>query len=241
MEQFFLGIAKEIHVPLGSNVAATAFIREGLNEILDHEKNKSISMHEYSDFIRLGSQSLGLLESNQKRITKVVKRFREVSAQHLGLQETSFSLADTLAETIESQRWKIAGWRVNIDCPENIQLHRFRKAFSAILVQLVDNALLHSKANVDQDPIIWIQVEVDQAENVLIRFTDNGLGVKKELMKNLCQPFYTTQRGPDGHIGLGLYMIYNLVNRALNGRLLFPITGNGFCVQLIVPQKLHQA
>ncbi len=240
MEQFSLGIAKEINTPLGSNVATTAFIREGLDEILNHEQDQSINMNEYSDFIRLNDQSLGLLERNQKRITKVVKRFREVSAQHLGLKETSFSLADILREIIESQRWKMAGWRVNIDCPENIQLHSFRKAFSVIFVQLIDNALLHSKADVDQDPIIWIRVKMDQEENVLISFTDNGLGVKKELMKNLCQPFYTTKRGPDGHIGLGLYMVYNLVSRALNGRLLFPVTGNGFCVQLIVPKILNQ-
>lgn len=54
---------------------------------------------------------------------------------------------------------------------------------------------------------------------MLIEYWDNGEGVKPELLDKLVQPFFTTKRGPMGHIGLGLYMVYNLVNRILLGRI----------------------
>lgn len=59
------------------------------------------------------------------------------------------------------------------------------------------------------------------------------------MAKNLCQPFFTTKRGPEGHIGLGLYMVYNLVTRSLSGRILFPITGSGFSIQFKIPVDVN--
>lgn len=239
MEQFSIGIAKEINTPLGSNVATTAFIRESLDDVYQMQADGSIEISDYESFTRLAHQSLGLLESNQKRITKVVKRFREVSAQHLGLKESHFQLVNVLNETIETMRWKMAGWRVQLICNENIRLHSYPKAISAIITQLIDNALIHSKADKDQDPKIWIRVEKHADEELVITFSDNGQGIKKEMAKNLCQPFFTTKRGPEGHIGLGLYMVYNLVTRSLSGRILFPITGSGFSIQFKIPVDVN--
>jgi PAS domain S-box-containing protein len=235
MEQFSIGIAKEINTPLGSNVATTAFIRESLDDVYQIQQDGTAEIKDYEGFVKLAHQSLGLLESNQKRITKVVKRFREVSAQHLGLKESHFVLADIINEAVENKRWKMAGWRVHMICSTDIRLHSYSKAISVIISQLIENALIHSLADKDQDPKIWIRAEKNTNEELTITFSDNGQGIKKEMAKNLCQPFFTTKRGPEGHIGLGLYMVYNLVTRSLNGRILFPITGSGFSVQFKIP------
>jgi PAS domain S-box-containing protein len=238
MEQFSLGVAKEINSPLGSNVATTAFINEGVDDIIDKQNSERIALKDYSDFFNLTQKSLSILSSNQKRITRVVKRFRDVSVQHLGLVLSYFNLRDIIDETIASQRWRIAGWRVNVDCSKEIQMHSYKKAISLILVQLIENSLLHSDADIDQDPVIWVRAELDGQDNVQIVFSDNGQGISQDQAKNLGQPFFTTKQGSDGHIGLGLYMIYNLTSRMLDGRLQFPVTGNGFCVKLVVTRKI---
>ena|GEM_PF-1393851 len=238
MEQFSLGIAQQINTPLGSNVATTAFIREGLDDLISLKRSKNVALNDYDDFIDLIEQSFSLLASNQKRITQVIKRFREISAQHLGLTGGHFNLRSVIDETVESQRWKMAGWRVNVDCSSELSMVSFQKAISVVLVQLIDNALQHSGAETNQDPVIWIRAELDSDGHIMIILTDNGRGIRQEQVKNLCQPFFTTKSGPDGQIGLGLYMVYNLVNRVLNGRLFFPVTGSGFCVQMIISQNL---
>ena len=238
MELFSLGVAKEINSPLGSNVATTAFIREGVDDIIEKQNSQTISLQEYGVFFNLIDKSLTVLTSNQKRITRVVKRFRDVSVQHLGLILGHFTLRDVIDETIAGQRWRIAGWRVNVECPKELQMYSYKKAISIILVQLIDNALLHSEADKDQDPIIWIRVELDEHGSVQIMVSDNGKGVASDQANSLGQPFFTTKQGTDGHIGLGLYMIYNLTSRILEGRLSFPVTGCGFYVQIVINRKI---
>ncbi len=239
MEQFSLGVAKEINSPLGSNVATTAFINEGVDDIIEKQNSQNINQSDYARFFDLAKQSLSILSSNQKSITRVVKRFRDVSVQHLGLTLSYFSLRELIDETIASQRWRIAGWRINIECSKEIQMHSYKKAINLVLVQLIDNALLHSEADKDQDPVVWVRVEQDSDDNIQILFSDNGKGIGQDQAKNLGQPFFTTKPGNDGHIGLGLYMVYNLTSRMLEGRLVFPVVGNGFCVKLIIARKIH--
>jgi PAS domain S-box-containing protein len=240
MEKFSLGIAQQIHTPLGSNVATTAFIREGLDDLFTLKKTKQLVVADYDDVIELIQQSFALLASNQARITLVIKRFREISAQHLALKGGRFNLKRVIDETVDSQRWKMAGWRVNVACASDIYMVSYQKAISVILTQLMNNVIEHSGAENNQDPIIWIRGELNSEGRVTVVVTDNGQGIQKEQVKSLCQPFFTTKTGIDGHIGLGLYMVYNLVNRALNGRLHFPVTGTGFCVQLNIAQTLKE-
>lgn len=238
MEQFSLGIAKEINMPLGSNVATTSFIREGLTDIEKRQQLNEVEITDYEKFTALVSQSLNLIANNQKRITKVVKRFREVSSWHIGLKSSHIVLLDVIENAINAQRWRMAGWRVEIDCEPDIQIYTFKSAVNSIFEQLIDNALNHSRADEGQTPFIHISVKEENKDTVSISFTDNGVGIKKEWVKNLCKPFFTTKKGPDGHIGLGLYMVYNLVCQALKGRLFFPIKGQGFSIQIVIPKKL---
>lgn len=239
MEQFSLGIAKEINMPLGSNVATTSFIREGLTDIEQQQQLKEVTISDYEKFVALVSQSLNLIANNQKRITKVVKRFREVSTWHLGLKASHIVLVDLIENVVNAQRWRMAGWRVDVQCDPTIQVYTFKSAMNAILEQLIDNALNHSHADDGQTPIITISVKDENKDTISINVTDNGIGIKKEWVKNLCKPFFTSKKGPDGHIGLGLYMVYNLVCQALKGRLFFPIKGQGFSIQIVIPKKLE--
>lgn len=234
LEKFSLGIAKEINSPLGSNVVCTAFLKESLEDVLQLNQHES-QVSDYQKFIELSDKTLNLIDSNQKQITRVLKRFREVSSQHLGLTRSQFSMLELINTTIEGERWKMAGWRVEVTGPTDLHIHSYPKAIAIILVQLIDNAIVHYQSLGEQSPKIWIRFDVDSLDNVNITFTDNGEGIQKELSKLLGQPFFTTKNGPDGHIGLGLYMVYNLVNRTLGGRLFFPLTGNGFCVQIRLP------
>ncbi|MFY0640194.1 MAG: PAS domain S-box protein [Bermanella sp.] len=237
MEQFSLGIAKEISKPLGSNVVTTTLLKENLTDFIS--RDDGIQKSDCEKFISTLDQSLNLVSSNQKRMTKVVKRFREVSSWQLGLKTSHIDVLDLIENVVNAQRWRMAGWRVNIECDADIKIYTYKTAITSILVQLIDNALLHSHADEGQTPIINIRVKNNDKDNVSISFTDNGQGVKPQWVKNLCKPFFTTKTGPDGHIGLGLYMIYNLVCQALKGRLFFPVKGQGFSVQIVIPRHLE--
>ncbi|MGR6872862.1 7TM diverse intracellular signaling domain-containing protein [Pseudomonas sp. HK3] len=239
MEQFSLGIAKEISIPLGSNVVTTTFLSESLTDILAMREKENDKSFNYERFISIVNQSLGLVSNNQKRMIKVVKRFREVSSWQVDLKASHITVFDLVESVINSQRWRMAGWRVNIECDHVLKMYTYKTALSSILVQLIDNALLHSHADAGETPIMNIIVTEDSNDQVKISFNDNGQGIKPEWVKNLCKPFFTSKTGPDGHIGLGLYMVYNLVCQALKGRLFFPVKGEGFSIQIVIPKNLE--
>jgi len=241
MERFSLGMAEEINTPLGSNVATTGFVSDSIDAVLEKSEHDDISISDYQKLLNLTSKSLSLVANNQRRIIRVVRRFREVASQHVGLLKSQFNLLGTVQKCIENQRWKLAGWRVSVDGPEDIIMYSYAHAINAILEQLVDNALAHSEADFEQNPEINIRIEKVNDNKVSMTFSDNGIGVENDMAKNLGQPFYTSKQGPDGHIGLGLYMVYNLVSRSLNGRLYFPIIGHGFSVQLLIPMEVDLA
>ena len=239
MEQFSLGIAKEISMPLGSNVVTTTFMRESVADMIRAQENSGENELSCKKLISTFSQSLELLSNNQKRMTKVVKRFREVSSWQLGLKTSHIIVLDLVEDVVNSQRWRMAGWRVNIECDSGLKIYTYKAALTSIITQLIDNALLHSHADEGQTPRIDIRIAADEKDQIMISFSDNGQGIKPEWIKSLCKPFFTTKTGPDGHIGLGLYMIYNLVCQALKGRLFFPVKGQGFSVQILIPKQLE--
>ncbi|MBD1928936.1 PAS domain-containing sensor histidine kinase [Trichocoleus sp. FACHB-90] len=61
-----------------------------------------------------------------------------------------------------------------------------------------------------QPPTIWIQTEVLNAERVVIKIKDNGLGMTEDVRNRLFDPFFTTKPVGQG-TGLGLSISYQIV------------------------------
>ena len=66
-------------------------------------------------------------------------------------------------------------------------------------------------------------------------YSDDGVGIEKEIQSRIFEPFFTTNRG-EGGSGLGLNIVYNLVTQKLKGTIECKDTGNkGACFELNVP------
>jgi len=118
-------------------------------------------------------------------------------------------------------------------------MHSYSKALTLVVDQLLENASVHGYRE-QLEPMVTIDVTKQQDQLMLV-LRDNGEGVKSELLDKLVQPFFTTKRGPQGHIGLGLYMVYNLVSRVLVGQMkLESPAQQGLSVTLTLPLKVNE-
>lgn len=73
---------------------------------------------------------------------------------------------------------------------------------------------------------------------MLMRFVDNGVGMKPETLEHLFVAFFSTKIGRGG-TGLGMAIVQNLVSKAMGGRITAASTlGQGTRFELVLPQVL---
>jgi signal transduction histidine kinase len=102
-----------------------------------------------------------------------------------------------------------------------------RGAFETVLGNLAQNAVTHGGATE-----LSIRV-VGHKDNVQISVSDNGRGFHGSRRK-LGQRFFRHYTGSGS--GLGLYLSIELL-KTMDGRIEFPETPQGFCVEIFVPKN----
>jgi signal transduction histidine kinase len=116
-----------------------------------------------------------------------------------------------------------------IESPIEIQIQSEKKRaivksdpdkLRAILHELCRNA---ASAGANQ---ITCKLEAAADGNYLIRFRDNGSGIKKELMPRIFDPFFTIRRYPDA-FGLGLFRAAGELSR-IGGSITIESDGKSF-------------
>jgi signal transduction histidine kinase len=135
---------------------------------------------------------------------------------------------EQLCETLNEAAIACKGSKVNlnavdlaalisaIESPIEIELNHSEKnrvivksdpdKLRAILHELCRNAASAGATKVN------CKLEPASAGNYLIRFRDNGSGIKKELMPRIFDPFFGLRRYPDG-FGLGLFRVAGELSR----------------------------
>jgi signal transduction histidine kinase len=76
------------------------------------------------------------------------------------------------------------------------------------------NSLIHAFKEIEQGKIDIYVKKID--DNMELIYKDNGVGIKKENLRKIFDPFFTTNR-KDGGSGLGLNIVYNIVQNVFKG------------------------
>ena len=107
------------------------------------------------------------------------------------------------------------GIRVEIDVEENLPTVRADGSrLRQVVVNMISNAHHALKSKQAGDKLLRIsarRVVKNDGENVLrLEFFDNGVGVRREVMDRLFDPFFTTRRDTGG-TGLGLSISFGII------------------------------
>ncbi|MDR0406949.1 MAG: response regulator [Holosporales bacterium] len=77
---------------------------------------------------------------------------------------------------------------------------------------------------------------VDKETTIDITIKDNGIGISKENLKKICDPFFTTKPSGDG-TGLGLSMVHEIIQEHKGSYLIDSVEGEWTSFQIILPKK----
>lgn len=231
------GFAHELNTPLGVAVTAQSTFARDL-ETLDEQIQDAATRSLVS---RLQEASRVAL-NNIERAAKLVTSFKAMAVDRDDAQVSDVDLQDFLQHFYQHSRSRAEalGHRLSVDCPPGLIIRTVARGLTQVVANLVDNCLTHAFAEYQQGHII-LSAKVD-GEKVVLRVTDDGLGIPDEALEKVFEPFYTTSRGRGG-TGLGLHLVYNIVRQQLGGRVRV-ISGRahpGCCVEVVIPRDLSGA
>ena len=231
------GVAHELNTPIGNClVVATACAakqREFEAEIEHGLKRSSLNA-----LVEGNRKAMDLLQVNLRRSAELISSFKQVAVDQTTAQRRRFFLHDTVHEIVVtvSPTVKISGCRVVFDVPEDIRMESFPGPLGQVLSNLINNAVIHAYAGCATPEHGEISIEARLLENdwVVLTVADKGEGIPPEHIKRVFDPFFTTRMGQGG-TGLGLHIVYNIVNDLLGGRIRVesePGRGSRFIIQL---------
>ena len=127
-----------------------------------------------------------------------------------------FNVMEYLLATISSLQniTKKTDISIKTECHDNLIIKTYPGSFSQIMTNLILNSISHAFSNREKGTIL---IEIKKYKRqIIIKFSDNGKGIKEEDLEKIFEPFFTTNR-EHGGTGLGLHIIYNIVTSQLNG------------------------
>lgn len=214
--QMVAGVAHEVNTPIGLGITGSTLLRDKLSDIRDAFQNKSLTSKQLERFVSDGIENLDLIYRNLNRAAELVSSFKRLAVSQDLEVNSKIDLSNLLTEVVASMRADLAtkNPEVTIDCDKGLAIESKAGPLQQVLEQLITNSLLHAFNDQLNNTIsIAVRQSLDQ---LIIEYTDNGMGVPKAIKKRIFDPFVTTRRG-EGGSGLGMHLVYNLVTQALGG------------------------
>lgn len=161
----------------------------------------------------LDSMSQGLMGS-VSRAAELVRNFKAISADQVNGEKKKFHLLDYMDSSLNTMQGFLDKEKIEVKLSgDNVLLYNDPGIFYQIINNLVDNTAKHAYKG--KGGTLNIEIK-DCGNEVELSFTDHGAGIPEENLSKVFDPFFTTAGGLGG-VGLGLNIVYRLVNNSLGG------------------------
>ncbi|MEO5377713.1 MAG: ATP-binding protein [Magnetococcus sp. DMHC-6] len=227
------GVAHEINTPLGNAFTATTYLEEEKHKIIQTFQNGQMRKSDLEHFFTTASESIQMILANLSRAAQLVRSFKMVAVDQTSNAWRTLHLKTYLEDILITIRPKIKRTQhvISYECPDELEIYSHPGALSQIIVNLIDNSLLHGFANTNSGHI-WITATLE-TNHLHLTYKDDGQGMNEETAKKIFEPFFTTKRGSGGS-GLGMHIVFNLVSQTLGGEIrcvTYPDQGTLFQIQ----------
>lgn len=230
------GVAHEINTPLGIGVTASSFLTDRIVELDEAFAAGTLRKSDLEQFLADARDSSASIEANLGRAAGLISSFKQVAADQSSEMPRLFNLRGYVDEILLSlgPQYRHTGHTVENLC-QDVELYSYPGAFVQIIANLLTNSLTHAYAPGETGHIL-IDGRVE-GENIVFTFSDDGAGIAESIRDRVFEPFVTTRRGSGG-TGLGLHIVFNIVNQVLGGTIrLSTGPGEGTTYTISIPRE----
>ncbi|WP_397535450.1 ATP-binding protein [Roseateles sp.] len=210
------GVAHELNTPIGNALLTSSTLQE-VAVAFEAQRTQKLTRTSLDHYARTVNEAAGMLMSNLSRAVELINGFKQLAVDQSSYQRRVFDLRTGVEEVLLTLRPSLrrTPYQVIVDIPEPLQLDSFPGPLGQVLINLINNALLHAFDGRIQG-CITVSARPDGAEHLLLSVTDDGSGIPAEHLLRIFDPFFTTRLGQGGS-GLGLHICFSLVKGLLGG------------------------
>ncbi|MBE8986735.1 ATP-binding sensor histidine kinase [Nostoc sp. LEGE 12450] len=212
------GVAHEVNTPVGTSITLVSTLIDKTTALITTVEQGQLKRADLTNYLNIAKECGDIILTNLNSAAELVQSFKQVAVDQtnleqrtirvkLYLEETLFSLAPNLRKTLHT---------VTITGDDTVTINTYPGALAQVVTNLVMNSLMHAYQPEEAGEMHFHVLQ--QADQALIQYRDDGCGVPEDHHSRIFEPFFTTARHRGG-TGLGLHIVYNLVTQKLRGRI----------------------
>jgi len=237
--QLVAGVAHEVNTPLGICVTSITALREKTDELCRAIDSENLTKSKLTSTLTLLNEYQQIIERSLNKAVDLIRGFKSVAVEQHTDPEIDINLAQHVNDVVNTVKtlFKQKNYHINLSVDENINLVTYPSAWNQILTNFMTNSHVHGFED-QMNGEIDINFSVDNNFLTLL-YRDNGKGLSEDVKHRIFDPFVTTKRGQGGS-GLGMNIVFNLVNTKLGGTIKCLESERGCTFQVKVPLQARK-
>lgn len=208
----------ELETPIGIILTAHSHLEDKLREFDKLMSANRLTKSKLVKFFDLVEDTNRLTLVNINRAIERTSSFKRLSVDQCSETRRRFNVLEYLhhIELALRTRFINTEHQIRIECDETIMLDSFPGALSQVLINLINNSLIHGFEEQEEGEIL---ISVKPGESILtLVYKDNGKGIEPQLLPKIFNQYYTS-KPQEGGSGIGLYLVKTIIERKLGGHL----------------------
>jgi len=232
--QLVAGVAHEVNTPLGICVTSITALKEKVEDLQKAISSQELTKSFLTDTLTLLLEYEQIIERSLNKSVELIRSFKSVAVEQHTDPEVNINLHRHVYDVVNTVKtlFKQKKYHINIDVDKDLTLITYPSAWNQILTNFLMNSHIHGFEDRSEGEISITFTKTNGYLTLL--YTDNGKGIADDFKKRIFDPFVTTKRGQGGS-GLGLNIVFNLVNAKLGGTIKSLESEQGVCFKVKVP------
>jgi two-component system NtrC family sensor kinase len=201
------GLAHELDSPLKSILART-------QKLINDYKNRDFEFISYKDFNVLIS-TLELLERQLEHCSQTTSRMLYVGKRRARMENNNCQINEVIKNVLGDLSRQLKTAHIKL-------VPRLEKQLPLVTIgpvechQIIHNVIINAIQAMPSGGTIKLRTFIDKTHGFIgIHVTDEGVGIAPDHLPKVFEPFFTTkERGIDKNAGIGLSIIYSIINAA---------------------------
>lgn len=180
-------------------------------------------------------EALQKVETVVHDLSQLIKSFNVTFSAHTS--RDVFNIDTCLESILLLMQALVDEHKINIETISNVDkvFELDKESLLQVIINLLHNSIEALIEDKIKNPTIKIETLLNN-DQLIIKIADNGKGIKKEHLKEIFDPYFTTKTEFNGK-GLGLYMIRQLLIYNLDGTIDIDSDSKGTLVTVTINNK----